>query len=114
MPMDRPTRIADMTSEKLATNFVGMLIEAKGNLNRYGSLTEMLVREVRVSNSLTAADEALLRKVVDLTFGYANEDESVPSGEVATKIIERAMAALATAKSETPASRSALHPAKGE
>ena len=40
-------RIEDVPTERLATNFVGSLIRAKGNLNEYQALAEMLIRELR-------------------------------------------------------------------
>lgn len=39
--------IQEVPTERLAHNFVGSLILAKGNLNRYKALTEMLIRELR-------------------------------------------------------------------
>jgi hypothetical protein len=39
--------IKDVPTKQLANNFVGSLIMAKGNLNKYGDLAEMLIRELR-------------------------------------------------------------------
>lgn len=43
----RYSRIEDVPTKLLARNFVGSLIMAKGNLNMYGDLTEMLIRQLR-------------------------------------------------------------------
>ncbi len=43
----RFVRIEDVPTDLLAHNFVGSLILAKGNLNKYKELTKMLIRELR-------------------------------------------------------------------
>ena len=44
--------IRDVPTEQLAANFVGSLIRAKGNLNEYQILTEILIRELRGEQQL--------------------------------------------------------------
>ena len=41
------TTIRDVPTKQLATNFVCSLIRAKGNINEYQMLTELLIRELR-------------------------------------------------------------------
>lgn len=43
----RYNKIQDIPTKLLATNFVCALIEAKGNINKYQLLTEMLIKELR-------------------------------------------------------------------
>ena len=43
----RYTNIQDVPTDLLAHNFVGTLILAKGNLNKYDELTKMLIRQLR-------------------------------------------------------------------
>lgn len=43
----RYTRIEDVPTDLLASNFVHSLILAKGNLNKYDELAKMLIRELR-------------------------------------------------------------------
>lgn len=45
--IERYTNIKDVPTSVLASNFVGSLILAKGNLSKYHALTEMLIRELR-------------------------------------------------------------------
>jgi hypothetical protein len=45
--------IAEVPTERLASNFVTSLILAKGNLNKYQALTEILIRELRGEPQLT-------------------------------------------------------------
>lgn len=45
-----------------------------------------------------ADDEAFLRTLIDLTWGEAMEDRSVPSTKIQTRLIERARAAREAAR----------------
>ena len=44
---ERYASIKDVPTDKLATNFVGMLIMAKGDISKWQAATEMLIRELR-------------------------------------------------------------------
>ena len=46
-PAKRYERIEDVPTDLLAHNFVGTLILAEGNLNKYDELAKMLIRQLR-------------------------------------------------------------------
>lgn len=47
MDAKRYNKVADVPTDELAARFVGTLIMAKGDLNKYEAMTAHLIRELR-------------------------------------------------------------------